>query len=193
MDMSKSYISAAQEFLPDIDIVFDRFHIMQMMNKALDTIRKQECSLLNKEDKKVLKGQRFLLLKNYSDLSEDDNISLNALFSVNIRLFQAHAIKEQLRLFWTKPKANGAAKFLFKWIDSAKRLKIEPLVKVANCLENNFYHIISYFRHKITNGKAEGLNNKIKTLKRQAYGFRDMEYFKLRLYHLHMQKSRLCG
>lgn len=193
MDMSASYIPAAEEYLPDIDIVFDRFHVMALMNKAIDKVRRHQCKKLNKEEKKAVKGKRFLLLKNYSSLSEKQVDQVNSLFSANIPLFQAHSLKEQLRLFWDMDDSSKAAKFLLDWIDGARFTKLKPLITVANTLETHFHALLNYYKHKISNGKAEGVNNKIKTLKRQSYGFRDNEYFKLRLYHLHAQKYKLCG
>jgi len=193
MDLSRSYTGAVRKTLPDISIVFDRFHVMALANKALDDVRKHQYNKLSKEKHQVLKGQRFLLLKNYDSLSEDNANKMKRLLEVNADLFQAHAMKEQLRLFWSLNTANEAADFIFDWIDSAKMTCIRPLVKLAKTLERHMYGLLTYFKHKITNASAEGINNKIKTLKRQAYGYRDMEYFKLRLYHLHAQKYALAG
>lgn len=145
------------------------------------------------ESRMLLKGQRFLLLKNYSDLSDDHTIQINALLEANIPLFQLHALKEQLRLFWEMSSAKEGAKFILDWIDAACNTGIRPLVKLAKTLNRHLYGLLTYFKHRISNGFAEGLNNKIKTLKRQAYGYRDMKYFKLRLYHLHAQKYSLAG
>lgn len=193
MDMSQSYVPAAKQYLPGVDIVFDRFHVMALMNKALDEVRRKQCSKLEGEEKKVLKGKRFLLLRNYASLSPDQEVQINTLFDVNIPLFQAHALKEQLRLFWEIDGAAKASQFLLNWIDGVKLTGLKPLIRVANTLEEYFPQLMNYFKYKISNGMAEGINNKIKTLKRQSYGFRDMKYFKLRLYHLHAQKYELCG
>lgn len=193
MDLCRSYIAAVKKVLPHIDIVFDRFHVMALANKALDTFRKAQCKELPDKSFKLLKGQRFLLLKNYDSLSSDNLVQINTLFEVNKPLFQAHAMKEQLRLFWELDSAEAGAKFLINWIDGARLTGIKPLVRLAKTLENHLYGLLTYFKHRITNGFAEGINNKIKTLKRQAYGYRDTHYFKLRLYHLHAQKYRLAG
>lgn len=193
MDLSKSYTGAVRKILPEIDIVFDRFHVMALANKALDDIRKQQYKKLPEESRQILKGQRFLLLRNYNSLSEESAKRVNALLEANIPLFQAHAMKEQLRLFWALDSANEGAKFLLNWIHDARLTCIQPLVRLAKTLEDHLYGLLTYFKHRLTNGFAEGINNKIKTLKRQAYGYRDMQYFKLRLYHLHAQKYALAG
>jgi len=192
--MSASYIPAAREYLPGVDIVFDRFHVMALMNRAVDNVRREQCRKLQGEKKQAVKGSRFLLLRNYASLSDEQADQVNALFAANIPLFQAHALKEQLRLFWEMDTMSEAASFLLHWIDGVKRTGLKPLIRVANTLENHLSPLVNYYKHgKISNGMAEGINNKIKTLKRQSYGFRDLEYFKLRLYHLHAQKHRLCG
>lgn len=194
MDMSQSYIPAAREYLPEVDIVFDRFHVMALMNRALDEVRRDQCRKLEDEKKQALKGTRFLLLRNYATLSTDQIEQVNTLFSINTPLFLAHALKEQLRLFWEMGSISKAAQFLMNWIEGVRCTNIKPLIRVANTLEEYFTELINYYKHgMISNGMAEGINNKIKTLKRQSYGFRDMGYFKLRLYHLHAQKYDLRG
>lgn len=174
--------------------MFDRFHVTALMNRALDDVRRAQYRKLAGEKGQVLKGARFLLLRNYASLSTKQIEQVSALFTANVPLFQAHALKEQLRLFWELENTTKAAQFLLHWIDGVKCTGLKPLIKVANTLESYLPELLNYYKHdRISNGRAEGINNKIKTLKRQSYGFRDMEYFKLRLYHLHAQKYALCG
>ena len=114
-----------------------------------------------------------------------EQVSLDCLLEVNKPLATAHAMKEQLGLFWTKTTVQEGAGFLCCWLVDAFDSGINELLKTARTLLGHGKDILNYFKHKITNGKTEGINNKIKTMKRQAYGFRDLEYFKLRLYNLH--------
>jgi len=193
MDMSSSYYFAVRQFLPDVDIVFDRIHIMGLMNQALDEIRRQQQKELDDLGQKTLKGNRFLLLRNYDSLEPDRKARLDALLHVNQPLFTAHSMKEQLRLFWEKTNPESAKGFLDVWLKDAMESGIKELTRVAKTLAGYRTGILNYFKHFITNGIVEGINNKIKTLKRQAYGFRDMVYFKLRLYHLHTQRYSLAG
>ncbi len=113
-------------------------------------------------------------------------------------------MKENLRFLWSKKNYKKGRKFLVTWAIDAIELAMDyesftdstvlrPLKKLAFTLLKHMYGILNYFKHRISNGKIEGLNNKIKTMKRQVYGFRDIEYFKLRLLHLHVQKKRLAG
>jgi len=102
-------------------------------------------------------------------------------------------MKEQLRLLWSQSNRKQATKFLKQWCFDALAAGPKPLIKVGLTLLNHMNGILNYFPHQITSGSVEGTVNKIKTLKRQAYGFRDMDYFKLRLYHLHRQGYSLTG
>ena len=189
MDMSHTFYSAVKKELPNIDVIFDRFHVMKMMNTALDDIRKEQQKICGD----VLKGERFLFLKNYDSLDINGMERLNTLLATNEPLFVAYTMKEQLRSFWMQENREDAEVFLKKWCIDALIQEAEPLKKVARALNKRIDGLLNYFTHRISNGKAEGINNKIKTLKRQAYGFRDMEYFKLRLYHLHEQRHQLTG
>lgn len=193
IDMSIPYISAVRNALPEIDIVFDHFHVNGLMNKALDDIRKEHQESFNQGEEKVLKGNRFLLLRNYETLDVESKSRLETILQVNEPLFKAHALKEQFRLFWRLSCAEEGSDFLDKWIFDALNSGIKRLKKLAETVEFHREGLISYFRHRISNAGAEGLNNKIKTMKRQAYGFRDMEYFKLRLYHLHKSRYSFVG
>ena len=193
MDMNGSYFASVRERLPHIDIVFDRYHVSALMNRAIDDIRRGQQKELDTLGQKALKGNRFLLLSNYDSVKPDRKLRLDALLQANQPLFTAHAMKEQLRLFWQKEDLQSATAFLDTWIADAKQSGIRALAKVANTLAGYRTGLLNFFKHRITNAGAEGINNKIKTLKRQAYGFRDMEYFKLRLYHLHTQRYSLSG
>ena len=193
MDMSKSYYPAAQEFLPHVDVVFDHFHVTALMNKTLDEVRKCQQQSLETTATKVMKGCRFLFLKNYDDLDSAGRTRLEALLEINEPLYVAHALKEQFRLFWTKESIEDARQFLYMWIMDAWQTGLKPLRKLAKTLSQYQDGLLAYFKHRITNASAEGINNKIKTMKRQAYGFRDIEYFILRLYHLHESRYAFVG
>jgi transposase len=193
MDMSRSFSSAVTECLPKADIVFDRYHIMANVNMAIDELRREQQRPLADDDRTALKGCRFMLLRNYHALTPDYKVKLDSLFEINKPLFKMHAMKEQLRLFWGQLDRKRALAFLIQWCFDALMSEIKPLVKVALTLVNHKKGILNYFPHRITSAAVEGTVNKIKTLKRQAYGFRDMEYFKLRLYHLHCQGYSLSG
>lgn len=189
MDMNAAYDSAVKEFLPHIDVVFDRFHVVALLNKSIDEIRRDEQAKSCELGLKALKGHRFLLLSNYEKLDPKRRSSLGCLFEINKSLAIAHAMKEQIRLFWSKSSVIEGVRFLSCWIMDAFDSEIKELQKTGKTLLRHWKDLLNYFKHKITNAKTEGINNKIKTMKRQAYGFRDMEYFKLRLYNLHKTRN----
>jgi len=193
IDMSAAYASSVKKHLPNVSIVFDRFHVTKLLNDTIDKIRRAEYAKCQDKGMKVLKGQRFLLLRNFVDLDDKQKSSLQNLLEINNSLAIAHSMKEQFRLFWLSKTKSEGARFLGWWIIQAIESKVEQLAKTARTLLYHFEGLLSYFEHGIDNGKAEGINNKIKVLKRQAYGFHDQEYFKLRLYHLHKKEYQLVG
>lgn len=193
MDMSSSYIWAVREHVPHVDVVFDRFHVMALMTDAVDACRRELQRDLEATGQKTLKGSRFLLLQNYESLSPDRKARLDALLQVNQPLYEIHTMKEQFRLLWEKGSYEEGRVFLETWCQDALNSGIKHLKKVAKTLATYRTGLLNYFKHRITNATTEGINNKIKTLKRQAYGFRDIEYFKLRLYRLHTQRYSLTG
>ena len=185
MDMNAAYASATKEHIPNVDVVYDRFHVVALLNTAIDEIRRDQQAKCNAIGLKAIKGMRFLLLSNYEQLDPKKQDSLECLLEVNKPIATAHAMKEQLRSFWMKSTFQEGCKFLSWWILDAVATGIREIAKAGRTLLRHWQGLTNYFKHKITNGKTEGVNNKIKTMKRQAYGFRDMEYFKLRLYNLH--------
>lgn len=198
--MSRPYIKAIREGLPDVDIVFDRFHVVKLLNEAIDTVRKTVYRDLDKRSRKNLKNSRFLLLRSRSNLLPEETARLEMILKKYEVLGFAYLLKEDLRAIWNIRCQDRARKAFVEWaldvislIAGERDDRLDPLYSFACTLIGHLNGILAYWRHKISNGRAEGLNNKIKTLKRQAYGYRDMDYFKLRLYHLHAQKNRLSG
>ena len=193
--MSPSYISAVSTNLPEAAIVFDHFHIVKMFNDKLSELRRDLQREAEDADKEVFKGTRWLLLKNPENLRADQNERqrLDAALNLNKPLATAYYLKEDLRQLWQKKDKGSAAVFLNDWISRARSSKIKMLVKFADTLENHRDGILAFYDYPISTGPLEGTNNKIKTLQKQAYGFRDMEFFKLKIYALHETKYALVG
>ncbi|MDZ7698934.1 MAG: transposase [Deltaproteobacteria bacterium] len=127
MDMSKAFISAVENHLPDVAIVFDRYHISALMNRAIEDLRREQQNQLDEDGKQVLKGTRFPLLKNYENLTEEKQNRLQSLLEVNAPLFTIHTMKEQLRDFWDKPSMEEAIPFLDAWCNDAASSNISQL------------------------------------------------------------------
>ena len=193
MDMSAGYAGAVKKYLPHISIVFDRFHVTKVLTQALDEVRKEEWKRCLEQGHNVAKGKRFLLLRNFNNLDASGKAGVEKLLQINEKLSIAHTMKEQFRLFWDQPTRIEGRTFLINWIFGALASEVKPLQKAARTLTNHFIGLLNYFDHRIDNGRAEGINNKIKVMKRQAYGFRDVEYFTLKLYNLHKTTHALVG
>jgi len=195
MDMSTAYISAVQKNLPDAVIVFDHFHVVKLMNEKLTQVRRQLFHQANSEQKAVLKGSRWVLLKNPENLDEgrDEQDRLAEALKLNEPLAIAYYLKEDLRQFWDQKYKFPARLFLRSWCQRAISTGLAPLVTMAKTLTRLQDGLLGYFDHRISSGAMEGTNNKVKTVQRQSYGLRDSEYFKLVLYSLHQTKYALVG
>lgn len=186
-DLSAAFIASVMENAPDAVHVFDHFHVSKLMNDALDDIRRKvyaEETDINK--RKVIKGNRYLLLMNGKDVFDGEyrNRLENAL-AMNEPLSKAYYLKEDLREIWAQPTKAHALEKLTQWCRQAMDSKVRQLQKMANTIMGFRTGILAWYDCHISTAKVEGINNKIKVMKRNAYGFRDEEYFRLRLYALH--------
>jgi transposase len=196
IDMSRAYINAVRKHLPDAVIVFDRFHIVKLFNEKLSNFRRALYhKAVTEEEKNVIKGTRWLLLKNSTNLNaaKSEAERLNQALELNQPLATAYYMKEELREAWNQTSKKQAKEFLANWIVRAKASGVSMLKKFAKTLVKHFKGIVAYYDYSISTGPLEGTNNKIKTMKRQAYGFRDKEFFKLKIMALHLTRYTLIG
>jgi transposase len=196
IDMSKAYIKAIKDNVPDTCIVFDHFHVIKLFNEKLsDFRRKLHNKVKDKEQKQVLKGTRWLLLKNPENLNEEYNEKerLEQALKLNKPLSCVYYMKEDLKQIWMQKTKNDAIKVFNDWIKRAKASKIKMLKKFSKLLESYSEGILAYYDYPISTGPLEGVNNKIKTMKRQAYGFRDKQFFMLKIMDLHNTRYALVG
>ena len=198
IDMSPAYIAAVIENLPDAAVVYDRFHIMKMYNDKLsDLRRKLQREAENPLQMQVLKGTRWLLLKNPENLDKNpikkEQERLQRALELNAPLAKAYYLKDELRQFWEHPSKKEATQWLDQWIRTARESKIPMQLQMANSLSAHRYALLNWYDYQISTGPLEGTNNKIKTLQRQAYGFRDYEFFKLKIFALHESRYALVG
>lgn len=195
IDMSQAYINAVRAHLPQATLVFDHFHVVKLMNAKLADLRRDLQRQADAEDKAVLKGTRWLLLKAPENLNEARNEAahLDAALELNAPLAAAYYLKEDLRQLWSQPAKESATLFLEGWIERARATGIRQLVQMSNTLSLHRAGILAYYDVPISTGPLEGTNNKIKTLQRQAYGYRDQEFFRLRIFALHETRYELVG
>lgn len=186
-DLSPAFIGAVLENVPDANIVFDHFHVVKLMNDAIDSIRRTQYATekdLNKRE--ILKGTRWLLLMNGPDVMDARHKSrLDNALALNKPLAEAYYLKESLREIWRQINKEEAEKVLMAWVEQARSSGQKQLMKMAGTILAHRRGILAWYDGHLSTAKVEGINNKIKVLKRVAYGFRDDMYFKLRLFALH--------
>jgi transposase len=196
MDMSAAYMLAVREHLPHATLVFDHFHVVKLFNDKLSDLRRdlyrEATDQLHKD---VLKGTRWLLLKNPDNLDEerDEPARLKEALELNASLATAYYLKEDLRQLWSQGTKRRARRFLDSWVRRAEASGIRMLQRFARTLTIHRRGILAWYDVPISTGPLEGTNNKIRTLQRQAYGFRDREYFILKIYALHTTRYVLIG
>jgi transposase len=195
-DMSPAYTAAVRDNLPKAIHVFDRFHVVKLFNEKFSLFRQE----LQREAegplaKKVLKGTRWLLLKNPENLDDerDERKRLEKALALNKPLATVYYMKEDLRQIWDQQDKRAAGVFMDDWIARAQSSGIKMLQKFAITLAEHRTGILAYYKCPITTAALEGTNNKIRTMQRQAYGFRDPDFFKLKIYALHETTYALVG
>jgi transposase len=172
MDMWDPYISSTLAHVPDAEkkIVFDRFHIMQHMNEAVDAVRKEENRLLMEDDFDILKGTKYLWLFAEENTPEKMVERFGWIRESNLKTARAWAIKESLRGLWSYQRKGWAELYWKQWYFWATHSRLKPVKKVARMIHNHLENVLTYFDHRITNAVSEGLNSKIQTVKKTPTG-----------------------
>lgn len=184
MDMWEPFAASTRAHLGDADskIVFDRYHLMGYLTKAVDTVRKQENRALATAGDKSLAGSKYLWLYSAENLPERHQDRFAALRSGDLKTGRAWAIKESLRHFWSYRRRGWGAKHFKRWYFWATHSRIKPIIEAAKTLKRHEAGLLSYFAHPITNAGAEGLNSRIQAIRVSARGYRNREHFKTAIY-----------
>ena len=184
MDMWDPYIAAVRKELPggEEKIVFDRFHVMGQVSKAVDTVRRQEHKALWDQGDGTLKGTRYLWLWAPENIPEWRRPEFEALQKKDLKVGRAWAIKENLRQLWACGSEQEAQRFFARWYGWARRSRLAPVVKAAGTLKHYVGGVLRSISHRITNACVEGINSKIETIKKMACGFRNREHFKTAIF-----------
>ena len=181
MDMWDPYIASVVKNTK-ADIVFDKFHVIKKINELLDKIRRKVFAQADKETRKLMKHKRFLILHRRKNLTDEKDIeSLEQLLETNEPLYKAYILKEEIADIFDEMDADSEIARLEQWFQNVIDSGIEEFLPIVSMIRNYLYGIHNYFKHKLTNAGSEGFNNKINVIKRAAYGFRDLEYFKLKI------------
>jgi transposase len=195
-DMSKAYIRAVRDHLSRAVHVFDHFHVVKLFNDKLSAFRRELYhQAANDRERRVLKGTRWLLLKNPENLDRgrSEVRRLREALRLNAPLATAYYLKEDLRQIWSQRDQGSARRVLRDWLARARISGIRMLVQFADTLEEHQEGVLAWYVYPISTGPLEGTNTKIQAMKRQAYGFRDHEFFKLKILGLHETKHALVG
>jgi transposase len=195
-DMGKAYIRAVRQHLPRAVHVFDHFHVIKLFNDKLSAFRRDLYRQLTSDsERKLLKGTRWLLLKNPENLdpAHNERQRLEEALRLNAPLATAYYLKEDLRQIWSQPNKRTARRVLRDWLARARASGIRMLIQFAATLQEHAKGILAYYDYPISTGPLEGTNTKIQAMKRQAYGFRDHAFYKLKILGIHETKHALVG
>lgn len=178
-DLWAPYHNSVKIHLKRAVLVFDKFHVFNYLSDAIDEVRREEQLQAEENGKQLLKGCRWIILK--KDLSRKQKQKLKEVLEQNENIAKAMLLKEAFSAFYEADTAEEAEAVLEEWTEQCKESELAPFKKLAKRLNRWKDGILAYFEHKITNGMSEGINNKIKVIKRRSYGFRDMDYFFLKI------------
>jgi transposase len=181
IDMWEPYIKAVRHWCPEADIVFDLFHVVKAFNEVIDDIRNEEFRRADGESRQALRGSKYLLLKNRRHLRRPERVRLQEILALNSRLNTIYLLKDFLKHLWTYHRPGDVKRELAVWCRIAREDGHPALVRFARTLERHRYGIVNHAKHALHTGRLEGVNNKIKVIKRIAYGFHDLHYFALKV------------
>lgn len=195
VDMSPAFLKAIQQQGPKVLIIHDRFHVMKLMTTVLDQVRRSEQNRLEAQGKKILKGGRYLLLRNRITVERNAAAAsrLEQLLSANQTLHKVYLLKEDLRHLWEQPTGLHAHWLLVDWLRTARELKLRPLTRLCDTLQAAQERILSWYSCPISTGPLEGINNKIRVMNCRAYGHRDLDFLSLRTLFIHESKVSISG
>ena len=182
-DLWAHYRASVQTVFPQVAVVADRFHVVQNLHAVIHAVRRDaQSAATTAEERQQLKGLRYLLLKNQQKLTDAEQARLNALAASHPNLFRLWQLRQDLHDWYEVRTTPDAARLtLHHWIDQARQLGLSQLDSFCDTLTNWQTEIVNFFHHRITSGFVEGMNAKIRVLKRIAFGIPNHEHFRLRI------------
>jgi len=184
MDMWEPFAQATAKHVPKAAILYDKFHVVQHLNDALDEVRRSECARLESDrERRFIKGQRYTLLSRRAHLSYRGRRALALLLRANRRLEVAYLLKESFDQLWSYRSAGWARAFFWSWQQALRWQRLKPYEKFVALVLRHWEGIAAWCRleQKFSLGFVEGLNNKVRVIQRRAYGLRDEEYLRLKV------------
>ncbi len=189
VDMWEPFTKSILKWVADCRIVFDKFHVMQHANKAVDEVRRAEFFRKGGPMRGLVKGKRWLLLSRWVNLDGKKRQLLNDLFRLNRRMMKAYLLKESLDRLWTYSYERAANRYLNQWIDQLRWQRLEPFKKLAVMLLRHLEGILNYCRVKVPFGVVEAVNGNIKSLLRRGRGYKNLRYLLLKAQRMAVLKT----
>jgi len=184
VDMWEPYRQSIEQWAPDCRIVYDKFHVMQHANRAVDEVRRAEFFRKGGRMRGLVKGKRWLLLTRWVNLTAGKRRQLNELFTLNRRLLKAYLLKESLDRLWEYRYEGAMVRYFKGWMDQLRWQRLLPFQKLAEMLLDHFDGILNYCRTKVALGVVEAINGNIKTLLRRGRGYTNLRYLLLKAQRL---------
>ena len=180
VDMWEPFRLSLAEWAPQCQIVYDKFHILQHANDAIDEVRRAEFFRQGKKKRDLIKGKKWLLLSRWKNLTTEQRGELNRLFQLNRRVFKAYLLKESLERLWDYRYAGAMLNYAQKWIDQLKWQRLIPFEKLADMLVKHLEGILNYCRTKVRFGVVEAVNGNIRMLINRGRGYKNLRYLLLK-------------
>ncbi|HLK52746.1 MAG TPA: ISL3 family transposase [Candidatus Angelobacter sp.] len=190
VDMWEPFRQSIEQWAPQCRIVYDKFHVMQHANAAVDEVRRAEFFRKGGAAREIVKGKRWLLLARWVHLNTDKKRQLNRLFALNRRVMKAYLLKESLDRLWSYTYEAAMLRYLKSWIDQLRWQRLKPMEKLARMLLNHVEGILNYCRIKVPLGVVEAVNGNIKALLRRGRGYSDLDYLLLKAQRLAATKTQ---
>jgi transposase len=193
VDMWAPYRLSIQQWAPQCQIIYDKFHIMQRANAAIDEVRRAEFFRKGGSMRDLVKGKRWLLLSRWVHLDTDKKRQLNQLFALNRRVMKAYLLKESLDRLWTYHYEGAMLRYLQSWIDQLRWQRLRPFEKLAQMLLDHLEGILNYCRTKVAMGVVEAVNGNIKSLLRRGRGYKNLRYLLLKAQRMAVTKTEFVA
>ena len=193
VDMWEPYRRSIEQWAPNCQIIYDKFHIMQHANAAVDEVRRAEFFRKGGRMRGVVKGKRWLLLSRWVNLDSGKKQQLNTLFAINRRVLKAYLLKESLDRLWTYTYEGAMLRYLQNWLDQLRWQRLKPFEKLAQMLLDHLEGILNYCRTKVSMGVVEAVNGNIKSLLRRGRGYQNLHYLLLKAQRMAVTKTEFVA
>ena len=193
VDMWEPFRQSLEQWVPNCQIIYDKFHILQHASAAVDEVRRAEFFRKGGRAREIVKGKRWLLLSSWVHLDRTKKRQLNQLFALNRRVMKAYLLKESLARLWDYTYEGSLLRYLQSWIDQLRWQRLAPMQKLAAMLLKHLEGILNYCKTKVPMGVVEAVNGNIKALLRRGRGYRDLNYLLLKAQRLAATKTEFVA